>query len=102
MTFMLNFAVDILSLLILLRLFLLSLDISAIRLAHKELPYHMLLYTNAFTVSRENGFVNYDFQQLNRNARITTIFEFVDKLNLTYFVWYFTLVITNFSAPFRL
>ena len=23
-----------------------------------------LLYTNAFTVSRENGFVNYDFQQL--------------------------------------
>ena len=22
-----------------------------------------LLYTNAFTVSRENGFVNYDFQQ---------------------------------------
>ena len=23
-----------------------------------------LLYTNAFTVSLENGFVNYDFQQL--------------------------------------
>ena len=23
-----------------------------------------LLYTNTFTVSRENGFVNYDFQQL--------------------------------------
>ena len=23
-----------------------------------------LLHTNAFTVSRENGFVNYDFQQL--------------------------------------
>ena len=23
-----------------------------------------LLYTNAFTVSRENGFVNYDFKQL--------------------------------------
>ena len=23
-----------------------------------------LLYTNAFTVSRENEFVNYDFQQL--------------------------------------
>ena len=76
-----------------------------------------LLYTNAFgfTVSRENGFVNYDFQQLTlilgfcapirgktvtvdsfprtiaelnsyRNARITTIFEFVDKLDFTYFV----------------
>ena len=70
-----------------------------------------LLYTNAFTVSRENGFVNYDFQQLTlilgfcapkngnngfpktsaylnsyRNARITTIFELADKLDFTYFV----------------
>ena len=34
----------------------------------------------------------------NRNARITTIFEFVDKLDFTYFVYYFTLAITNFSA----
>ena len=64
MTVTLIFAVDTLSLLILLRLFLLSLDISAIRLAHKKPPYYMVLYTNAFTVSRENGFVNYDFQQL--------------------------------------
>ena len=71
------------------------------------------LYTNAFTVSRNNGFFNYDFQQLtlilgfcvpkngnrmdlfpktiaslnsSRNARITTIFESVDKLDFTYFV----------------
>ena len=70
-----------------------------------------LLYTNAFTVSCEKGFVNYDFQQLTlilgfcapkmvtmdsfrktiaqlnsyRNARITTIFEFVDKLDFTLF-----------------
>ena len=84
-----------------------------------------LLYTIAFTVSRENGFVNYDFQELTlilgfcplkmvtmdlfpktiaylnsyRNARITTIFESVDKLDYTYFVQYFTLVITNFNAP---
>ena len=59
-----------------------------------------LLYTNAVTVSHENGFVNYDFQQLtlilgfcapkngnnglipknyyliDRNVRIATIFEF--------------------------
>ena len=63
MTVMLIFAVDTLSLLILLRLFLLSLDISAIRLTHKKPPYYMVLYTNAFTVSRENGFVNYDCQQ---------------------------------------
>ena len=71
-----------------------------------------LLYKNAFTISRENGFVNYDFEQLTlilgfcapkndnnglipktiaclnsyRNARITTIFEFVDKVDFTYFV----------------
>ena len=71
-----------------------------------------LLYTNAFIVSCENGFVNYDFQQLTlilgfcalkmvtmdsfpktiaylnnyRNARINTIYEFVDKLDFTYFV----------------
>ena len=25
---------------------------------------HGLLYTNAFTISRENAFLNYDFQQL--------------------------------------
>ena len=38
--------------------------------------------------------------QLNsyRNARITAIFEFVDKLDFTYFV-YFTLAITNFRGP---
>ena len=66
----------------------------------------------AFIVSHENGFVNCDFQQLTlilgfcapkmvtmdsfpkivaqlnsyRNARVTTIFEFVDKLDFTYFV----------------
>ena len=87
-----------------------------------------ILYINAFTVSSENGFVNYDFQHLMlilgfctpkmatmdlfpktivylnsyRNARITTIFEFVDKLDFRYFVQYFILTITNFSAPFRL
>ena len=70
-----------------------------------------LLYTNTFNVSHKNGFVNYDFQQLTlilgfctlkngnnglipksycliesyRNARIA-IFEFVDKLDFTYFV----------------
>ena len=37
-----------------------------------------------------------------RNARITTIFEFVEKLDFTYFVWNFTLVITNFRALLRL
>ena len=29
-----------------------------------------LMYTNAFTVSRENGFVNYDFQQTHSHFRL--------------------------------
>ena len=40
-TVMLNFAIDTLSLLTLFRLFLLSLDISAIWLAYEKPPYHM-------------------------------------------------------------
>ena len=40
---MLNFAIDTLSLLILFRLFLLSLDMSAIWLAYETPPYHMVL-----------------------------------------------------------
>ena len=38
---MLNFVIDILSLLILFRLFLLSLDISLIWSAYEKPPYHM-------------------------------------------------------------
>ena len=62
-----------------------------------------LLYTNAFTVLREKGFVfqhvltlilgfnglipkNYCLLNSCRNARITTIFEFVDKLDFTYYI----------------
>ena len=42
--------------------------------------------------------------QLNSygNARITTFLKIVDKLDFTYFVWYFTLAVTNFSTPFDL
>ena len=29
-----------------------------------------LMYTNAFTVSREKGFVNYDFQQTHSHFRL--------------------------------
>ena len=35
-----------------------------------------LLYTNVFTVSRESGFLNYDFQQLT----LILGFEFIDKI----------------------
>ena len=66
-----------------------------------------LLYTNAFSVLCKNSFINHDFQHLmlifhfcafkngnsflktipqlnrNRNAKITAIFELVDKPDLT-------------------
>ena len=76
-----------------------------------------LLYTSAFTVSHENGFVNYDFQQLTlilgfcapkngNNGLIRKNYciaiempELLLSLNL---LTSWTLVIANFSAPKKL